>query len=318
MTRPADEWLIDACRKRRLRQNIMLILATRGGDASVAYRIGRAFQKIYKITERKQGDNDGPEFIIFIPTLCKSAGTILATAATKIVMSDFAELGPIEVQLRNPAEVGERTSSLAPVQALDSLKRQSKSLFEEHFKQLRFNEALSFSTKMAAEIASKLTVGLLSPIYSQVDPIRLAEVERSLKISGDYSERLAGLQNASNLKEGAAERLLGGYPSHGFVIDAQEAKELFNRVDEPNAELLQLLTNEYRWITKIFLESDSSPYAHFLSDEPDEPDEPGAQKEQNDGGHTRESAEGKGKAKSKVRKNGDAKESGSGAPSNQE
>ena len=96
MLRPSDKWLIEEGQRRKRRTNVLLVLATYGGDASVAYRIGRAFQKLYKTEERTHA-NEGPEFTIFIPTLCKSAGTILATAATKIVMSNLAELGPIDV-----------------------------------------------------------------------------------------------------------------------------------------------------------------------------------------------------------------------------
>jgi hypothetical protein len=271
MVRPCDEFLIAACRARKRRKNIILMLATRGGDASVAYRLGRAFQKFYKIEERTT-DSVSAEFTVFIPTFCKSAGTVLATAATKIVMSDFAELGPIDAQLKNPQEVGERTSGLTPLQALDSLKRQSKSLFAEHFIQLIFDESLMFSTKMAAEIASGLTVGLLSPMYGQLDPIRLAEVERSLKIAGDYTERLIDNRETSNLKDGAVVKLLGTYPSHGFVIDTMEAKKLFKRVEGPCGKLAEMVESE-RWIPNWFLgqdKQDRSPYLAYLSDEPTE------------------------------------------------
>lgn len=303
IVRPHDEFLIEACRQRRRRTNILLMLATRGGDASVAYRLGRAFQKLYKVEERTH-EGRGPEFTIYIPTLCKSAGTIMATAATKIVMSDFAELGPIDVQLRNPLEVGERTSGLTPIQALESLKRHSKSLFVEHFKQLRFDESLTFSTKMAADVASGLTVGLLSPMYEQVDPIRLAEVERSLKISGDYTERLTDLQVASNLKEGAVARLLGKYPSHGFVIDTREAKELFKRVEEPDNLLAEVITEDIRLFTNWLVDSDRGPLTVFLSDEPEEKD---------DAEHSGESAQTDGGGKPEVREEDDSKDRAQGA-----
>lgn len=282
MARPRDERLIDMCRSRRRRKNILLMLATRGGDAGVAYRLGRAFQRLYGINE-SASEGDRPEFIVFIPTFCKSAGTILATAATRIIMSEFAELGPIDVQLRNPLEVGERTSGLTPIQSLDSLKRHSKALFVDHFKQLRFDDSLTFSTKMSADVASEITVGLLSKMYEQVDPIRLAEVERSLKISGDYTERLTKVHDRSNLKDGAVERLLGDYPSHNFIIDVKEARELFKRVDEPDAQLAKAVDEDIRPFVNWVMDF-AGPYTDFLSDEPEdihnaEPDGPGAEAE---------------------------------------
>ena len=238
--------------------------------------------------------------------LCKSAGTILATSATKLVMSLHAELGPIDVQLRNPSEVGERTSGLTPIQALDTLKLHSKSFFVDHFNKLRFDENLAFSTKMAAEIASGLTVGLLGPLYQQVDPIRLGKVERSLKISGDYTERLTSHPSASNLNDDAVAKLLGGYPSHGFVIDTKEAKELFKRVDEPDSHLSELVTEEYNRFFDWLIQNQETPVAAFLSDEPPvEPVEPVEEKDEKSSG---DGAGAKGKGEPKVRKNDDTKE----------
>ena len=117
---------------------------------------------------------------------------------------------------------------------------------------------------MAADIATNLTVGLMAPMYGQIDPMRLAEIERSLRISGDYGERLAD----SNLKPRALQRLLGDYPSHGFVIDREEAMDLFKTVSEPDADLKQI----ERLICLIINHSLTSgePFVCFLSDEPGE------------------------------------------------
>ena len=291
--RPQDVFLIDRCRQRRRRKNLLLMLATRGGDPAVAYRIGRAFQRFYDLDRRS--DTNGPDFTIFVPSMCKSAGTILATAASKLIISDFAELGPIEVQFRNPLEAGERISSLAPIQALDSLRAHSKSLFRQHFDQLRFDQTLAFSTKIASEVATSLTVGLLNPVYSQVDPIRLAEVERLLKISGEYTERLSDPQSSSNLKSGAVDRLLVGYPTHNFVIDRKEAGEIFKRIEEPDEALEEFLSDRLRWFAEFCLEDNESPFVSFLSDEPKEPEATGD--EQPSG----QDAEGEGQAEPEVR-----------------
>ena len=115
ISRPYDDHLIRECRTRRLRRNVLLILATFGGDAHAAYRIARGFQHFYKTV---QGPNNQPmdnRFTVFLPGVCKSAGTILTLGADAVIMSDMAELGPIDVQLRKPDEVGERTSGLTPI-----------------------------------------------------------------------------------------------------------------------------------------------------------------------------------------------------------
>jgi hypothetical protein len=168
------------------------------------------------------------------------------------------------VQLRKPDEVGERTSGLTPVQALLFLEERSTTLFKRHFKSLRFSDDLGFSTKMAAETATNVTSGLLASIYQQIDPIRLAEVDRSLKVSSEYGERIG----KSNLKPGALEKLLAGYPSHSFVIDRDEAKDLFQVVDEPTAELREL-ADVYDTLADYY-EVHTSAYCFWLRKEPPE------------------------------------------------
>jgi ClpP class serine protease len=84
------------------------MLATFGGDAHAAYKIGRALQNKYNAGSIIS--NHEPLFDVFVPTYCKSAGTILVLGADRILMSAEAELGPIDVQLRKQDEVGEVTS----------------------------------------------------------------------------------------------------------------------------------------------------------------------------------------------------------------
>lgn len=221
---------------RNCKKNVILMLATFGGDANGAYRIARAVQYKYKTAKRIKEKGD-PRFSLFVPTYCKSAGTILALGADEIIMAPEAELGPIDVQMRKQDEIGESTSGLTPRQAIQNLRKQSEGLFQSFFRKLRFDSDLGFSTKMASEIASNLTIGLMNPIFGQIDPMRLAEVERMLEISVQYGRRLA----VTNLRgEEALARLVDSYPSHGFVIDFEEAKEIFRTVVEPDKDLNRL------------------------------------------------------------------------------
>lgn len=291
--RGEDNFLIDQCRTRQLRKNVLLLLATYGGDPNAAYRISRAFQEAYNTRppERTPGQQAKSDtrakggFWICIDGICKSAGTIICLGADKLIMSERAEIGPIDVQLRKQDEVGERTSGLTPIQAVNFLETQSVVLFKRHFKALRESAELGFSTKMAAEIATEMAVGLLTPIYQQIDPIRLAEVDRSLRISKDYGDRL---KCNDNLKADAIEKLLAKYPSHGFVIDRREASELFSVVEElkkPVSDLLEIFGPISQWT----LDKSGETFVYFVSSEPKETesqpeptDGPGPQESQND------------------------------------
>lgn len=268
--RPEDDWLYGQCNRRRRRKNVILVVTTRGGDPHVAYRIARCLQQTYKTRKRQTGLGAAKEaegkFILLVLSKCKSAGTIMALGATEIWMAPSAEFGPIDVQLRKPDEVGERTSGLTPIHAMQSLENFSLRMFKRHFTQLRFDSDLVFSTKMAADIATATSVGLLAPIFNQIDPIRLAEVDRSLRISAEYGERLG----KDNLKDDALERLLAKYPAHGFVIDRWEADDIFKNIADPPADLQQF-AEIFEVIGSMYLDKNES-YFYYLSKEPAAPE----------------------------------------------
>lgn len=89
------------------------------------------------------------------------------------------------------------------------------------------------TTKMAAEIASSMAVGLLAPVAGQIDLLRLGELSRSMEVAYEYGIRLN-----PNLRK-SIKKLVSGYSSHSFVIDREEAKDLFRTVREPTeAELI--------------------------------------------------------------------------------
>ena len=261
--RPFDDKFIERCKGLRRRPNVLLILTTLGGDPHAAYRIARCLQELYLTVPGPPGSNAGGKFRLFVDTRCKSAGTILATGANIIMFSDFGELGPIDVQLRKGDEVGERSSGLTPMHALESLQQLASKHFEDCFKGLRFSEELAFSTKAASEIATKIVVGLFGPVYGQVDPMRIGEFDRAMRIAGDYGSRLG----KGNLKEDALKRLLASYPSHGFVIDRKEAAELFKSVENPTLELTQLGEVTRAWWNDEFLNADAPLILYLTTDD---------------------------------------------------
>lgn len=217
-----DRNVIKAVRQNKSKSNAILLLSTLGGDADIAYRIARCFQELYK---------DG-QFIVFVPDVCKSAGTLVVLGADQIIMSRKAQLGPLDVQLGKPDEIGKSISGLTPVQSLEFLQQRTFELFEYYFLELITRSRAQITTKTSSEIATKLTIGMFQPIYSQLDPLRLGEYQRNMMIAEEYGLRLS--KNSKNLKEPALQRLINDYPSHSFIIDRQEAKELFINVRCPD------------------------------------------------------------------------------------
>jgi len=236
----------------------LLFLTTFGGSAHAAYRIARRLQKCYKSTS------------IFINTCCKSAGTLLALGANEIIMSDLAEIGPLDVQLLKADELGERSSGLTITQALSSLQNEAFSMFEEYFLDLRFKSQLQITTKTAAEIAANLTVGLFKPIYNQIDPLRIGEIDRAVRISKEYGIRIKN----ENVKPDVLDKLIGGYPDHNFAIDRTEAKDLFFEVRKPS-DLEKELANHLEVIVEDALVKNKT-LVHNITADIKEKDEEGS------------------------------------------
>jgi len=215
------------------RKNVYLILATFGGEADAAYRMARSIQRY---TIQSEGI-----FTVIIPFFCKSAGTLLSIGADIVVMGYEGELGPLDVQMIKKDEVGERSSGLIPSHALTNLRDNAFSCFEKYFLDLRVRSGFQISARLAAKIASDMATGLFSNIYSQIDPMLLGQTQRSMLIGWQYGQMLDSL--TKNLQPDGLETLLSHYPSHGFVIDIDEAATLFRKVYalEGQPELCELV-----------------------------------------------------------------------------
>ncbi|EGN74223.1 hypothetical protein A28LD_2315 [Idiomarina sp. A28L] len=161
---------------------------------------------------------------------CKSAGTLVALGAQRLIISDTGELGPLDVQVNKPDEMFELSSGLDISTAISSLQQESLAAFRDYVTDIKIGGKVS--TRLASEVATQLTRCLIEPIASQIDPMRLGEQQRAMRIALEYGTRLDS--KVGNLKPHALRKLIAGYPSHGFVIDRKEASELFNNVRAPN------------------------------------------------------------------------------------
>lgn len=138
-------------------------------------------------------------------------------------MDDRSELGPLDVQIKKGDELLGRNSGLDIFQAVNYL-QQTLLAFKQYLLDLTKEHGLS--TKVASDIAVNLTSNLFFLVSAQIDPIKLAEMQRATEIAFAYGSRLN--EKSNNLREGGMTKLVSGYPSHGFVIDRKkEAKSIF-------------------------------------------------------------------------------------------
>src|SRR5438132_1277192 len=87
---PTDYDLLAKIKNGHSKPNALLLMTTPGGDAESAYRIARFLQRCY---------SPPGKVILFVDWYCKSAGTLVAIGMDELVMSDKAELGPLDIQL---------------------------------------------------------------------------------------------------------------------------------------------------------------------------------------------------------------------------
>lgn len=221
ITRPGYHKITSQLVRKRAK-NALFILKTLGGDPNAGYRIARAFLHNYK----------GGNFQVFVPDECKSAGTLICIGAKELIISDTGELGPLDIQVSKPDEMFQRGSGLDIIQAIEHLQKMALGTFRDYL--LEINAGSGMSTRTAADVVSKLTIGLYGPIFGQIDPSRLGEMQRAINIAEKYGDRLDKYHR--NLLPDAMQRLIWKYPAHEFVIDRKEAKELFNAVRAPSAD----------------------------------------------------------------------------------
>lgn len=228
--RPYDEHVINACCNAKRRNNVLLMLCTYGGDPDVGYRIARVLQNKYK------------KFSVLIDGACKSAGTLITVGAHEVIISNHGEIGPLDIQLGKKDELWETDSGLTILKSIETLEQKAFDLFEACFLKLKARSSGQITLKTATEIASKLAIGTITPIVSQIDPMHVGEVSRAMNIGLEYAQRLANHSN--NTDRARLEYLANAYPSHGFVIDGKEARDIFDNVrdlSESESELVNAL-----------------------------------------------------------------------------
>jgi hypothetical protein len=115
---------------------------------------------------------------------------LVAVGVDEIVLSDFGEFGPLDVQIGKKDELFDSTSGLDLTQGMLSLNLRAYEYFRDALVGIRQGTRGQVSTKLAAEIATNLAVGVYGRIYEQIDPVQLGSIERAMKIAVKYGEKL--------------------------------------------------------------------------------------------------------------------------------
>lgn len=258
--RPRDRWVLEFVQERagRRKPNLLLILVTNGGDPDAAYRICRTLQRAYK------------KITVIVAGICKSAGTLILLGANELAFVEGGEIGPLDIQLAKKDELLGSESGLTVMTALSAVHENAQEAFYHFLTSLTTKSNGRITVRTASDIAAKLTEALYSRISQQIDPIHMGEVNRSMAIAEKYGTRLK--EKGGNLKEDTLKKLITDYPSHGFVIDKEEAAQLFTKVRDCNLDEVALI-EEFGWVARTPY---SRSWIRFISDDILEEDEANA------------------------------------------
>lgn len=193
-------------------ETLEILIHSPGGHADKAYRLARHFRTHCK------------RLNVLIPMMAKSAATILCLNADGIFMGEFAELGPIDAQMRDEVEKGQEFfSPLDEFKAVEFLREYSSDILDY----LSFVlEHRGMSVKQALHEAMHGAVGIMNPLYSHVDPSRLGSYRQVLAEGQEYAKRLLASRMDEDDAAELARHLVWDYPAHDFVIDRNEARKL--------------------------------------------------------------------------------------------
>lgn len=193
-----------------------LFLHSPGGFLDSAYKIIRICKEYAK------------EFNVIVPLAAKSAATVICLGANEIVMTVFAELGPIDPIIQHPYKPNVRVPA-----------RSIKDFFD--FLNSTETEKIPVDSQFRTQMSSLL------------DPYLIGSYQTALNSSKQIAEKLLkenALKANPGLVDGAVKKLTEFYYSHSYVIDRNEAREIGLNVT--NAEQTPQLDKAVRQLLGIY------------------------------------------------------------------
>jgi len=210
-----------------------VVLHTSGGLIEPAFNIIKLLRKHSKRVE------------IIVPSYAKSAGTLICFGADKLLMGTIAELGPLDVQIKETDdETGNAYKSalngfkaLEQIQlhALDNLDIATKMIIDRTGGGVKMAEAIKLGIAFSGQTSACL--------YNQLNPKMIGEYARALEVGHRYAISILTRYLGWSVDKAneVANKLVYGYPSHGFIIDTLELQKLGLPAEEINDILKEVI-----------------------------------------------------------------------------
>lgn len=207
---------IQECMAQKRFKNLDIVLHSSGGDINASYQMVELLRRHCE------------HMTTVVPIYAKSAACLFILGSDELIMGELAELGPLDTQIVEREKGGRKyTSALNPFKTLEELQRFSLETLDVTVKLLLTRAELSVeeAIKHGMDFAARISV----PLFSQLNAEKVGEYSRALAVGKEYGERLLRRYTKwknEDEKDAILEKLIRGYPSHDYIIDYKEAKDL--------------------------------------------------------------------------------------------
>ncbi len=205
-----------------LPERIHVILHSRGGSLDSAYKVVLFLRSFAK------------DVRVYVPRRAKSAATLIAVGADQVVMSPFAELGPLDTQITDPRNPATHVSALDCYRSVDYVREFGVLAIPRALKVMLDQTQALIPLGELIESATTFATGSASPMLEQVKALDFGAWGRTLKIGENYAQEVRRRLSHPDSEEDAeriAWKLVYGYTHHLYPIDRAEAKRLGLAVD---------------------------------------------------------------------------------------
>jgi hypothetical protein len=191
---------------------IDFILQSSGGMPGDGYRIIRALRTSFKTVN------------IVVPFWAKSAATLVSLGASKLIVNDWADFGPIDIQVPKPKEDSpefDYESALNDESSLELIEGRAQELYKKMFIDFHRSKHIPISRNALSSDLIEYLPKFYQPLLTQLSPYKLGEKKRQLEISTKYANRILVQYNSLNEEQRLSliDYLVHDCPEHGYVID---------------------------------------------------------------------------------------------------